>query len=68
MYRNETFDDNPDADNPKYNTKFGMYAEKCGIENLTMSWGHDVSVLLLQLLKLLFLIPCATLMCLHLFS
>lgn len=42
VYRNETFDDNVDIDNPKYNTTYGMYKKHCGIENLTMSWGHDV--------------------------
>lgn len=41
VYRQETFGDNPDGVNPKYNTKCGMYEEKCGIENLLMSWGHD---------------------------
>lgn len=24
-----------------FSTKNGMYKEKCGITNLTMSWGHD---------------------------
>lgn len=43
VYRSETFHDNPDGNNPEYNTKFGMYNEKCGIESLMMSWGHDVS-------------------------
>lgn len=45
VYRNETYHDNPDGNNPQYNTKCGMYEEKCGIENLMMSWGHDVSLL-----------------------
>ena len=27
--------------NPNYNTKLGMYAPNCGINNLQMSWGHD---------------------------
>lgn len=48
VYRNETFCGNPDGENPKYNTTFGMYDGNCGIENLFMSWGHDVNVLLLQ--------------------
>lgn len=42
VYRNETFDDNPDGDNICYKTELGMYAPNCGIENLVMSWGHDV--------------------------
>jgi inositol oxygenase len=33
--------DNPDYNNPKYNTKYGVYKEKVGIQNLTMSYGHD---------------------------
>ncbi len=33
--------ENPDFNNPKYNTKFGVYEEKCGIENLKLSFGHD---------------------------
>lgn len=41
VYRNETFESNRDGENPRYNTKLGMYSEKCGIENLTFSWGHD---------------------------
>jgi len=33
--------DNPDFNNPQYNTKFGVYSEGCGLDNLMMSWGHD---------------------------
>lgn len=43
VFRKETFGENEDLKNPKYNTKHGMYEENCGIENLLMSWGHDVS-------------------------
>ena len=32
---------NPDYNNPAYNTKYGMYSEACGLENVLMSWGHD---------------------------
>lgn len=46
VYRNETFHENPDGDNPLYSTQFGMYEENCGIEKLLMSWGHDVSLFL----------------------
>ncbi|PKI39303.1 hypothetical protein CRG98_040289 [Punica granatum] len=35
------FKDNPDSNNPKYNTKLGVYSENCGLDNVTMSWGHD---------------------------
>ncbi|XP_065337555.1 inositol oxygenase [Cloeon dipterum] len=41
VYRKETFKNNPDGSNPKYNTKFGMYSENCGLDNVTLSWGHD---------------------------
>ncbi|XP_021765384.1 inositol oxygenase 1-like [Chenopodium quinoa] len=32
---------NPDYNNPAYNTKYGMYSEGCGLENVLMSFGHD---------------------------
>ncbi|CAK9160414.1 unnamed protein product [Ilex paraguariensis] len=35
------FADNPDYNNPAYNTKYGVYSEGCGLENVMMSWGHD---------------------------
>ncbi|CAI9093606.1 OLC1v1029152C2 [Oldenlandia corymbosa var. corymbosa] len=35
------FKDNPDFANPVYQTKLGIYKENCGINNVTMSWGHD---------------------------
>jgi len=37
----EYFKENPDFYNPKYNTKSGVYSEKCGLENIILSWGHD---------------------------
>jgi inositol oxygenase len=37
----EYFQDNPDWSNPEYKTKFGIYNENIGLENVTMSWGHD---------------------------
>lgn len=37
----EFFVNNPDFTNPKYNTKYGVYAPNCGLRNVTMSWGHD---------------------------
>lgn len=45
VFRKESFDQNPDLKNPKYNTKYGIYEKNCGIEKLMMSWGHDVSLL-----------------------
>ncbi|CAJ1951047.1 unnamed protein product [Sphenostylis stenocarpa] len=35
------FKDNPDYNNPLYNTKYGIYSEKGGLNNVMMSWGHD---------------------------
>jgi inositol oxygenase len=37
----ETFKANADSTHKIYSTKNGLYKEKCGISNLTMSWGHD---------------------------
>lgn len=37
----EFFKDNPDSHNPKYQSKFGIYTENCGLDNVMMSWGHD---------------------------
>ena len=33
--------DNPDMSNPKYNTKYGMYAPYCGLDECLVSFGHD---------------------------
>ncbi|KAK8489749.1 hypothetical protein V6N11_041909 [Hibiscus sabdariffa] len=35
------FKENPDFNNPMYNTKNGVYSEGCGLDNVLMSWGHD---------------------------
>ncbi|CAH9132254.1 unnamed protein product [Cuscuta epithymum] len=35
------FAENPDYSNPAYNTKYGVYSEGCGLNNVMMSWGHD---------------------------
>ncbi len=37
----EFFENNPDYDNPDYNTDSGVYSEGCGLRNVHMSWGHD---------------------------
>lgn len=37
----ETFAGNPDAHDPVYSTEYGVYAPKCGLENVMLSWGHD---------------------------
>ena len=35
------FADNPDSQNPKYQTRLGIYEENRGLDRVTMSWGHD---------------------------
>ena len=37
----EFFKDNPDYNDEKYNTKYGVYTPNCGLRNVDMSWGHD---------------------------
>lgn len=37
----EFFKENPDFYNSKYNTKYGVYSENCGLDNVILSWGHD---------------------------
>ncbi|MDT5271889.1 MAG: inositol oxygenase [Acidobacteriota bacterium] len=37
----EFFADNPDSQNPLYQTPCGIYAEGCGLDKVHFSWGHD---------------------------
>ena len=37
----ETMRENPDFEHPIYSTKLGIYSSGCGIQNLTLSFGHD---------------------------
>ncbi len=37
----EFFRDNPDYNNPIYQTKLGVYEERCGLDKVHLSWGHD---------------------------
>lgn len=37
----EFFSENPDANDERYNTKYGVYEEGCGLRNVSLSWGHD---------------------------
>jgi inositol oxygenase len=37
----EFFRINPDAGNPAFQTRCGVYAEGCGLGNVHLSWGHD---------------------------
>ncbi|XP_015239501.1 PREDICTED: inositol oxygenase [Cyprinodon variegatus] len=41
VFRDSTFQDNPDEKNPEYKTDFGIYEPNCGLDNVLMSWGHD---------------------------
>uniref|UniRef100_T1GY40 Inositol oxygenase n=1 Tax=Megaselia scalaris TaxID=36166 RepID=T1GY40_MEGSC len=34
VYRQDSFEGNPDGENPLYNTKYGMYEPNCGVDNL----------------------------------
>jgi len=33
--------ENPDANNPRFQSKLGVYLEGCGLKNVDLSWGHD---------------------------
>ena len=35
------YEDNPDSNHPEYSTELGIYEEGCGLDKVTMSWGHD---------------------------
>ena len=37
----DTFQQNPDKDDPVYSTKHGIYSPGCGLDNVMLSWGHD---------------------------
>jgi hypothetical protein len=35
------YSDNKDSRDPRYNTKYSLYASHCGLANVLMSFGHD---------------------------
>lgn len=37
----EFFEANPDSQDERYNTKYGVYEPNCGLNNVHLSWGHD---------------------------
>jgi inositol oxygenase len=37
----EFFVNNPDYQEPRYQTDYGVYAAHCGLSNVHLSWGHD---------------------------
>jgi len=41
VFGEDSFKENVDLKDERYNTKYGMYSPGCGIENVLMSWGHD---------------------------
>lgn len=41
IVHHQFFKESPDFQNPKYNTKNGIYSQGCGLENVLISWGHD---------------------------
>lgn len=41
VYREKSFQKNPDMLHEVYSKKLGMYSENCGLDNLLMIWGHD---------------------------
>jgi inositol oxygenase len=37
----EFFDDNPDRNDPRLQSRCGVYEPGCGLRNVHLSWGHD---------------------------
>jgi inositol oxygenase len=35
------FADNADSQNPRFQSRLGLYSESCGLDNVHLSWGHD---------------------------
>jgi len=35
------FSDNPDSQDPRYQSRLGIYEEGCGLDKVHLSWGHD---------------------------
>jgi inositol oxygenase len=35
------FDENPDRQETRFQSKLGVYSEGCGLDNVHLSWGHD---------------------------
>lgn len=43
------FKENPDYNNASFNSKYGIYSEGCGLDNVMISWGHDDYMYLVRL-------------------
>uniref|UniRef100_A0A2K5LA31 Inositol oxygenase n=1 Tax=Cercocebus atys TaxID=9531 RepID=A0A2K5LA31_CERAT len=41
VFRDSTFQDNPDLQDPRYSTELGMYQPQKKKDRVLMSWGHD---------------------------
>ncbi|CAL8376142.1 unnamed protein product [Arctogadus glacialis] len=41
VFRENSFQDNPNTFDPVYSTECGIYTNNCGLEKVNMSWGHD---------------------------
>ncbi|CAL8319624.1 inositol oxygenase [Gadus morhua] len=41
VFRENSFQDNPNTSDPVYSTECGIYTNNCGLEKVNMSWGHD---------------------------
>lgn len=41
VFRQTTFDENPDSKDPIYSSKYGLYHPNGGLDQCLMSWGHD---------------------------
>ncbi|XP_020098151.1 probable inositol oxygenase [Ananas comosus] len=41
IVHDQYFKGNPDYNDPVYGTRLGIYTENCGLDKVTMSWGHD---------------------------
>jgi len=37
----EFLENNPDAKDTRYNSKYGIYQPNCGLDNVEITWGHD---------------------------
>jgi inositol oxygenase len=35
------FADNPDSKEPRYQSRLGVYEQNCGLDSVSLSWGHD---------------------------
>lgn len=41
IVHHQYFKENPDSQDPVFSRKLGIYSEKCGLNRVIMSWGHD---------------------------